>query len=657
MGGQDVISRRHILSLGAAAVTAHLAPSARAQSSTAPVPPPLAVYAQSAAFDEIALSPDGSKVAYVTHRGDDKYLAHFDVVNPEVQYDFIGKGKVRGLMWSDNENLVLTSSATDTLRYFGTEEFFLAEVINLKTRSFKTLFDDKKDYFRISLGPVARVRSAHGHDIVACGFRKVGEGAFGLWRFAADGTTMAPVAVNLPNDLDDWVISPDGRLVAYSRVVEDGKAWSLNYNIAGDAKKPVIREILRIGSHIVLPQLFGLGRSQDTIVIWDTRPEVHGFAEIGADGVVVDVIDADHAGEPGRQPLFHPRTGLYIGMARQDETLTYDSQDAVVSGVLHAVAERLGPKLNFRISEFSEDPRKLIINAAGPDQPGTYVHADFTQGLLTSIGDDYPAVPAAWLTTKQPILYTAGDGLPVHGYVTLPPFKTASNVALVVMPHGGPQSRDFNTYDWQVQALASRGYAVLQPNFRGSSGYGDDFVAAGYGEWGRKMQSDLSDGIQYLVSEGLVDPKRVAIVGASYGGYAALAGATLDEGIYRCAISIAGISNLEEMINYEVRRTGSDYSARVLYWKRFMGETKSLRALSPLWQAARASCPVLLIHGSDDTVVPILQSQSMEKALKAAGKSVELVTYPGQDHWEMLQSAREAMISRIVDFLTEHNPA
>jgi len=248
--------------------------------------------------------------------------------------------------------------------------------------------------------------------------------------------------------------------------------------------------------------------------------------------------------------------------------------------------------------------------------------------------------------------------LQIHAYLTLPPFREAKNLPLVVLPHGGPQSRDYGDFDWKDQALASRGYAVLQPNFRGSTGYGVHFVDAGHDEWGRKMQTDLTDGIAYLAGQGIIDKSRVAIVGASYGGYAALAGATLDQGVYRCAVSIAGVADVKTMLDYEIFLSSEGkHGETVKYWQKFLGEAKLYDDISPAQQADRAYCPILLIHGRDDTVVPFKQSDLMSKALKRAGKVYELIVYDNQDHWETIEASRIDMIEHVLAFLMQHNPA
>jgi dipeptidyl aminopeptidase/acylaminoacyl peptidase len=231
---------------------------------------------------------------------------------------------------------------------------------------------------------------------------------------------------------------------------------------------------------------------------------------------------------------------------------------------------------------------------------------------------------------------------------------------LILVPHGGPAARDTAEFDWIGQALASRGYAVLQPEFRGSDGFGWAHMAAGFGQWGRKMQSDLADGVRFLASQGTIDPKRVCIVGASYGGYAALAGAALpsDKGIYRCAVADSGVADPRGMLKWVQDRYREDAVLR--YWDRFMGVTSpddpKLSEISPLAHAADVSVPVLLIHGKDDTVVPIEQSEQMAAALQAAGKPVTFVKLNREDHWLSNAETRQRMLAETVKFLEANNP-
>ena len=262
------------------------------------------------------------------------------------------------------------------------------------------------------------------------------------------------------------------------------------------------------------------------------------------------------------------------------------------------------------------------------------------------------------MAAVQSVSFKAQDGLALGGYLTLPNGRAARGLPLVVFPHGGPAVRDEPGFDWWAQAMASRGYAVLQVNYRGSDGFGTAFREAGFGEWGRKMQTDLSDGVRYLAAQGTIDPARVCIVGASYGGYAALAGATLEHGVYRCAVSVAGPSDLRHFVAWSLRR--HDLSTQ-RYWDRFMGakgpDDTHLDDLSPADRIGAATPPILLIHGKDDTVVPFEQSQFMADALKRAGKPVEMVVLNHEDHWLSHGDTRLQMLQATMDFLAKNNPA
>jgi dipeptidyl aminopeptidase/acylaminoacyl peptidase len=207
--------------------------------------------------------------------------------------------------------------------------------------------------------------------------------------------------------------------------------------------------------------------------------------------------------------------------------------------------------------------------------------------------------------------------------------------------------------------MASLGYAVLQPQFRGSEGYGWDLLSAGFGQWGHKMQTDLSDGVRALARTGIIDPKRVCIVGGSYGGYAALAGAAIDTGVYRCAVSVAGVSDMREMMQWKEDRS-RDENLLDRYWLRYTGATSkddpALDVISPIKHIDKITIPVLLIHGKDDTVVPFAQSEDMVDAMRKAGKNVSFVQLDGEDHWLSRSATRQAMLKATADFLKANNP-
>jgi len=306
---------------------------------------------------------------------------------------------------------------------------------------------------------------------------------------------------------------------------------------------------------------------------------------------------------------------------------------------------------------WSDDFSRLTVLTQGASDSGTWWLVDIPSGKAEVIGTLYPGVPGAQVGSFSMVDYRAADGLALRGVLTLPPAGDHKQLPLVVMPHGGPEARDYPVFDWWAQAYASRGYAVWQPNFRGSAGYGVALRNAGNGEWGRKMQTDISDGVAELARRGIVDPRRACIVGASYGGYAALAGVTVQQGLYRCAVSFAGISDLTAHLLKIKERAGEN---AMRYMLGFFGARSfadpSLDAISPARLAQRADAPILLIHGKDDTVVRIDQSLTMQRALEKAGKPVELRVLDGEDHYLSREATRIAMLSAAVAFVEKYNP-
>lgn len=323
--------------------------------------------------------------------------------------------------------------------------------------------------------------------------------------------------------------------------------------------------------------------------------------------------------------------------------------------IYHKQLQATLPGQEVEISSWSKDRQRLVVKFAKPGHPPTFGLFDAPTSRLTVLAKSRPALAGTAFGEMKPFSYKARDGLNIHAYLALPANRTARNLPLVVLPHGGPESRDWIKYDWMAQVFATRGFAVFQPNFRGSDGYGINFTRAGWGEWGKAMQDDITDGVKKLIALGKVDPDRICIVGASYGGYASLAGGAFTPDLYRCVVSISGVSDLPSMLTWEQQHHGRD-SRIMQYWQRSMTpemhkRKPALQMVSPSRFAGRFKAPVLLIHDRNDTVVPIRQSREMNKALRWAGKPVKFVQQKNGDHWMSYESTRLKTASAMLDFV------
>lgn len=306
-----------------------------------------------------------------------------------------------------------------------------------------------------------------------------------------------------------------------------------------------------------------------------------------------------------------------------------------------------------RIVSWDRKREKFLIEVAAPSQPGALYYWNSADNRMQRIAWNSNSLQNRRLSPVSTVRYTARDGTPIEAVLTLPRHRPGQkNLPLIVLPHGGPSARDSESWDWWTQYLAELGYVVIQPNYRGSSGYGVAFAKKGEGEWGLKMQDDLNDAVTYLAREGIADPKRVCMVGASYGGYAAMRAAQRDGNLYRCAISYAGVSDLAALRRYDSRflngRTIGD-------WLR--SQAPDFQSVSPRFHAADFTAPILLLHGKVDKRVPVAQSRMLVAELKKAGKPHRYVEQPLGDHFFSRSEDRLQFLKEMTAFLKEHNPA
>jgi len=297
----------------------------------------------------------------------------------------------------------------------------------------------------------------------------------------------------------------------------------------------------------------------------------------------------------------------------------------------------------------SWDLRYYIVHVESDRDPGVYYRFDVENKKLLRISHQYPQLESRSLSPMKPVRYTARDGIDIPGYLTLPQNVKEGALPAVIFPHGGPTSRDYWQFDWMVQFFAAKGYAVLQSNYRGSAGYGLDWTGkGGFRAW-RTAINDLTDGAQYLVEQGVVDPARICVVGWSYGGYAALMSGVEEPARYRCLVSIAGVTDPETLIE------DWKYFIEKFTMQKFISRSNEVvKRGSPLKRVSEIRAPVLLFHGDEDVNVRVHHSKKMASALRGARKSVEYIEYEDVEHSIRRNGYRVDMLDRIGSFLDAH---
>ncbi|PXA77160.1 hypothetical protein DMC25_23470 [Caulobacter sp. D4A] len=404
----------------------------------------------------------------------------------------------------------------------------------------------------------------------------------------------------------------------------------------------------------------GYSDAEDAVYMVQAAPD--GGAQVVRIGL------ADGVTAPRGKPIQGSDIGLVwdpalttpVAIVSCRERPVYEWLDPQV-GAVHGALSRAFKGQDVSLTGWSRDRVRFVARVASPGTPPVWYLFDKARKEISPLGEAYPELKDAPLGQTRWLTYKARDGLEIPAYLTLPPGAPpeGGKLPLIVLPHGGPASRDGYDFDWWAQFLATRGYAVLQPQFRGSAGFGRTFEKAGEREWGGKIQTDLLDGVAQLAKDGVVDPARVCIVGASFGGYSALAGATLNPTAYRCAVSVNGVSDLPQMLGETVTAYGGA-SDSLRYWRSQMGTTfkdpAALTSVSPARQVSKATPPVLLVWGDQDTTVAPAQSERMRDALTAAGRPVRSVVLEGDDHYLSTSATRTKMLEEVEAFLAQNLP-
>ncbi len=646
-----------------------------------PEPPPAAAFVSGADVSAIALSPDGRHLAMERGTPNGPKIVIFEPGQSQARR-IIGVAAgdtVRSLWWADANTLI--ADVTTPVRVAGNGmllggslvqgdpsqatriyTIFRSMAIDLDSAP-RILPDDKiLRSYALAIGvraskPGTVVVQTHDYSRVAGSTNfntrlrdERRESGYVNTLLEVDATTgKGEVVERGTTYTGEWLLDRDGVAAARSEVkaedeqyavlARDGRSWKSVLSLQG-------REYAALAG--LTPD------GQSVVVLAENGGPYQKLWKMRRDGSAAPELLAELPGRDVQSALTDPNDPTVLGYREAGLTPVFHWFDKARASQHHAL-ELAFPGSQVQVLDRSSDGTRVLARTGSPSKPASYQFVDFKQGRADLVGEEYPALAGAALAEVRAMTYLSRDGASIPAYLLIPPGMKAENLPLVVLPHGGPESRDDFDFDWLAQFIATRGYAVLQPQFRGSTGFGRAHRLAGYREWGGRMQDDVSDGVRHLVATGVANPAKVCIVGASYGGYAALAGAAFTPDLYACVVSINGVADLPQMIGDLARHDGEQSDA-IAYWKSHIGPATDplVAARSPARSAATVRAPILLLHGEFDTVVPRTQSDTMVEALRAAGKPVEFHALAGEDHWLSGGATRLEVLERLGAFLASH---
>lgn len=623
-----------------------------AAAETASAPPariPIEAFAALPELHSPRLSPDGQKIVARHSRDGILSLAIINADKPEAPAQVIrlGKTNLSAIRWAGSQRLLLTVQASHSLP--GREELPFLRLIAVDLPGGQSRVVDRKSQ-GIYAGDVLYADSTGTWALVAS---QDDIFSYPSVKRVDLATGEAQLVEKARPNVWDWYADDDG--VVRAGIAYQGRRWTIWYREkAGEKLSPVRGKVARNDDSAVDRIIFG--RGSNNWIVTNEKTGRFGLYRYDLKSGTVGEKLFEHPEVDLDDVSYDPLTGSLEAVEYEDDRRRVFWFDPDLKALQTKLDRALPQAVNFPVGWSRDDKRALIWSYSGSD-PGGYFLLDRNTARMHPVLTPNPGIDPAAMSSVTFVRYKARDGLSIPAYLTLPRGRTPSKLPLIVMPHGGPFARDTWEYDPVVQFLANRGYAVLQPQFRGSTGYGKAFVSRGYGEWGRRMQDDLDDGMDWLVRSGQVDPKRVCMVGGSYGGYAAMWGAVRNPERYRCAASLAGVSDLAAQLRYDRKF----FSATRYYreWRTQIGGEGQvdLRAVSPLSFADKIKVPLLIAHGEEDKRVPSKQSRAMVDALAKSKADVTSVSYKNSGHGFDNPSDFADWMKRLEAFLAKHNPA
>lgn len=622
---------------------------AQASSEQKPTLIPVADFASLPILAKPLLSPNGQRIAARSVADGKTTLVILDADHPEVPVRLIplGEAEIYGLTWGGNDRLLLTVRTKRHIYHVDVDIPYLRLIaIDVSTGNSRVVDNKSNGFYAgdvLYTDPTGTWALVAGQDD-AFSYPSV--------KRVDLATGVSTIIEKARDGVWNWYADENG--VVRAGVSYDDRKWTVWYR--DNATEPLrkIKGKFDKGNDGTVDKFIFSGSNS-----WILTNERTGRFAVYKYDVSTGAIGApifEHPEVDVDDVLVDPGSFEIAAVQYEDDRRRLFWLDRDM-GALQAKLDHALPDAENVAIDWSADRNRVLVWSDSGSDPGRYFLLDRATSKMHAVVDPYPRIDPAAMSPVKPIRFTTRDGLQLRGYLTLPRGREARNLPLVLMPHGGPFDRDHWEYDALVQFLANRGYAVLQPEFRGSTGFGKDLVEKGYGQRGLRMQDDLDDSVDWIARTGQIDPKRVCVVGLSYGGYAAMWGAVRNPERYRCAASMAGASDLPALYNYDRNL----FSATRYYreWRtQVVAQTEpQLRSVSPINFTTKLKVPLLIAHGEEDERIPPQQSHAMVDALTKAGANVTSVFYEHSGHGFDSSADLEDWLKRLEAFLAKYNPA
>jgi pimeloyl-ACP methyl ester carboxylesterase len=610
------------------------------------------------------LSPDGSHLAAECSPLNLHTICVFDLVNggDAVILPKMADARLVDHYWANNETLILDIEAYETLQVSSGRKdytFERAVAFNIKDPKPVMLLRDNRSW--IDTNNLAAIDPSHDATVLySIVFldegptnvdRKIKVPAsyvFNLMEVKLS-TGRSKIRKKAAQNVIDAVLTPEGEIVAEVKYRDKG---SLGHEVSVVAGDKTLFERERLDYNPL--SVWGLDESGENLIVFLSEGEPYGLFRMALSDGTLTRID----GEGGLvHPVIDKRMRDVVGFEYPDDFTVQILEAPYLKGQVEAIAG-VFPDASVTAESWSDDRSMTVMKVEYPGKPVDYYLFESGSGALSPLGNVAPHLSEKKLGAIEPVSYTARDGLQIPGYLTLPPGKTRADgpFPLILLPHGGPEARDTLVFDWWAQAYASAGYAVLQPNFRGSAGFGLEYRDAGYGEFGDKMVLDVADGAAWAVEQGISRPGEACVAGASYGGYSALMLPLQAPGTVKCVVAVNAVTDPFGMAGqYDANSFYSNYMERYLGADRFSSLDDRHR-ITPVDRTSEYNVPVMIIASQEDGTVPFEQSQNFRRA--AGGKvELEFVEVEGEDHYLRTSLGRYNVLLNSLQFLEQHLPA